>query len=153
MMPTRAHALSRLTRAALLGAALAGCGGGAPSGIATRPHAPAYALEGTWRWVSSLDVRTQAVHTPGTAGYGATIRFVPEGPHAGTFTYVRAGAAPVQGRFGISSEDAPGNDFVVLEPGIDLVKRNAWLTVGRDSLRLGGVMELGYNSTFGRVAP
>jgi hypothetical protein len=69
------------------------------------------------------------------------------------FTYARVGQPPVTGQFRIGSEDAPGTDFVVIEPGIDYLARNAWLTVGADGLRLGGVMELGYDSSYQRVRP
>jgi hypothetical protein len=93
------------------------------------------------------------VHTPATAGFEATLRFQATGPREGTFTYARSGQPPVAGRFSVASEDAPGNDFVVIEPGIDYLARTAWLALGPDSLRLGGVMELGYNSSYGRVGP
>ncbi len=137
----------------LAGAALAGCGRGPAEVPATVSTAPASRLAGTWRWVSALDVRTQAVHTPASAGFAATLEFRPDSPSAGAFTYTRAGQPPVTGRFSVASEDAPGNDFIVVEPGIDFLTRAAWVAVGRDSLRLGGVMELGYNSTYARVAP
>ena len=127
--------------------AAAGCGSGPSEPL----YAPAERLAGTWRWVASLDVRTQAVHTPATAGYQATLRFTPESPRGGTFTYARDGGVPLTGRFDIASEDAPGNDFIVLTSGIDFLRRNAWLSVGTDSLQLGGVMELGYNSRYARL--
>jgi hypothetical protein len=139
--------------ALLVGAGLAGCRGGPAEAPAAASAAPAARLAGTWRWVSALDVRTQAVHTPASAGFGATLEFRPDAPRAGAFTYARAGRPPVTGRFSLGSEDAPGNDFIVVEPGIDFVARAAWVAAGRDSLRLGGVMELGYNSTYARVAP
>ncbi len=114
--------------------------------------APAERLAGTWRWVSALDVKTQQLHTPMTEGFDAELHFTAESRRSGTFTYTRAGMKAVHGRFEISFEDAPGNDFIVLEPAIDFLKRNAWVAAGRDSLHLGGVMELGYNSRYARVA-
>ena len=147
--PSGATRRALVTSLLLLAAPGAGCAGGP----AAPEYAPAARLNGTWRWVSSLDVRTNAVHTPAPAGFEATLRFQASGPRTGTFTYARAGQPPVTGRFTIGSEDAPGNDFVVIEPGIDYLARSAWLTVGADSLRLGGVMELGYASSYERVRP
>jgi hypothetical protein len=125
---------------------------GCDAGPSTPVHRPAQQLAGTWRWVSSLDVKTQRLHTPATEGFEAELRFDAESDHDGTFTYRRQGRPAVRGRFGIGSEDAPGNDFIVLEPGIDFLARNAWVSAGRDSLYLDGVMELGYNSRYVRVA-
>jgi len=42
----------------------------------TATYEPAVRLQGSWRWVSSLDVRTGALHTPATDGFTATLRFV-----------------------------------------------------------------------------
>ena len=142
-----------LTAVAGLTVGLGGCDSGPSGPPGTPSYAPAERLAGTWRWVSSFDVRTQVVHTPTTAGYGATLQFTPESARSGTFTYTRAGGHQVTGRFAIGSEHAPGNDFVVLEPGIDYLARNAWVAAGSDSLHLGGVMESGYNSRYVRVIP
>ena len=136
-----------------LSVGLGGCDSGPFGPPDTRPYAPAERLAGTWRWVSSFDVRTQVAHTPATTGHGATLQFTAESARTGTFTYTRAGSLPVTGRFEIGSEHAPGNDFVVLQPGIDYLARNAWVSAGSDSLYLGGVMELGYNSRYARVTP
>jgi hypothetical protein len=119
------------------------------------PAAPAWApaerLVGSWRWVSSLDVTTQALRSPATEGFDAELRFAAGSARSGTFVYTRAGADPVHGRFRITYEDAPGNDFIELEPGIDFLARNAWVAAGRDTLRLGGVFERGHNSVYARV--
>ena len=112
---------------------------------------PAERLVGSWRWVSSLDVTTQALRSPATEGFDAELRFSAESARSGTFVYTRAGADPVHGRFSITFEDAPGNDFIELEPGIDFLARNAWVAVGRDTLRLGGVFERGHNSVYVRT--
>lgn len=114
-------------------------------------HQPARELEGSWRWVSSLDLSTQTLHTPQSEGYVAELKFTATSNRDGTFVYSRAGAPDVQGQFGIGSEDAPGNDFIVLEPGIDYLERNAWLGIGRDTLILNGVMESGYKTRYARV--
>ncbi|MGI8842901.1 MAG: hypothetical protein ACR2HZ_04310 [Gemmatimonadaceae bacterium] len=66
--------------------------------------------------------------------------------------YVRSGTAPVTGQFRIAFEDAEGNDFITVEPGFDFLTRNAWIAAGSDSLRLDGVFEHGYNSTYVRIA-
>lgn len=115
------------------------------------PYAPAEQLDGVWRWVSSLDVNTQELLTPDTEGFEAELRFTAVSGTEGTFTYRRSDGTEVSGTFGIAYEDAPGNDFIVLEPGIDFLERNAWLGAGPDTLRLGGVMELGYDSRYARV--
>lgn len=132
----------------LLTVLAAACGEGPTT---TREHAPAERLHGSWRWVRSLDVSTQQLHTPATDGFEAVIRFTALTPYSGTFAYSRTGQATVEGVFGISYEDAPGNDFITLEPGIDFVVRNAWVAAGRDSMWLGGVFEGGYNSMYARV--
>lgn len=132
----------------LLTALLAACGAGPTE---TREHAPAERLHGTWHWVRSLNVKTLQLHTPATDGFVAELRFIAETPYSGTFTYSRTGAAAVHGVFGITYEDAPGNDFITMEPGIDFLTRNAWVAAGRDSMHLGGVFEGGYNSTYARI--
>jgi hypothetical protein len=125
---------------------------GSPSEPIREPYAPAQKLTGSWRWVSSLDVRTGQRHTPATAGFEATISFTADSALAGAFVYARTGQGPITGRFSIDFEDSPGADFVVLEPSIDFLSRNAWVAAGRDTLYLGGVMELGFNSLYARVA-
>ena len=114
-------------------------------------HAPAEALKGTWRWVSSLDVGDQHLHTPVADGFEAELVFVAESERAGAYTYRRAGAPDVHGRFAIASEDQPGNDFIVIDRAIDFLERHAWVAAGADSLWLGGVLEGGYNSRYARV--
>ena len=68
------------------------------------------------------------------------------------FRYSRDGALVVQDSYVIASEDAPGNDFIRLYASIDFLRESAWLTVSADTLRLGGVMELGFNSVYARVS-
>jgi hypothetical protein len=113
---------------------------------------PAVGAAGTWQWVQSLNVRTTEVSTPSSAGFVATLTLVAESGSSGTFTYLRSGAAPVTGHYQISFEDEEGNDFITVEPGFDFLTRNAWISAGTDSLRLDGVFELGYNSTYARVS-
>ena len=129
--------------------AVSGCGGGPAE---PERYAPAEALQGTWRWVSSLDVKTQQLHTPASDGVEAELAFAADSELEGSFAYRRTGAPEVTGRFGISSEDSPGNDFVVLDQSIDFLESHAWLAVGPDSLWLGGGMEGGYNSRYVRVS-
>jgi len=114
-------------------------------------YAPAERLHGTWRWVSALDVRTQETVTPLSAGFESELRFTSDLPTSGTFTYRRIGSEAVHGQFSITYEDVPGNDFITIEPGIDFVQRNAWVSAGPNNLHLGGVFELGYNSQWVRV--
>ena len=141
--------LPSVARLLLSIACCASCG--SPSGP-TR-YAPAESLNGSWRWVSSLDVRTMQLHTPTTAGFEATLGFAADSARSGTFTYTRTGQSPVAGRFSIYYEDAPGADFLVLERGVDFLSKSGWLGVGKDTLHLGGVMELGFNSTYARASP
>jgi len=147
--PGTRPALRRLGLAGLL-LLLAACSAG-PAETGPRVHRPAERIAGTWRWVSSFDVKTQKLHTPATEGFEAELHFDAASSHEGAFTYRRVGQPAVQGRFGISSEDAPGRDFITVEPGIDFLERNAWIAAGTDSLHLGGVFELGYNSRYVRV--
>ena len=114
-------------------------------------YGPAAALNGSWRWVSSQNVTTQQLHTPATEGFQATLTFTATSGWEGTFTYARTGAAEVKGTFSISSEDAPGNDFVAIGSPIDFLNETAWITASADSLRLNGVMEGGYVSNYARV--
>lgn len=133
--------------ALLLLAFLIGCG------RTTAPdRQPAVHAAGTWQWVQSLNVRTTELSTPSSAGFVATLTLVAESGSSGTFTYLRSGAAPVTGHYQISFEDEEGNDFITVEPGFDFLTRNAWISAGTDSLRLDGVFELGYNSTYARVS-
>lgn len=147
--PDRPHRpfLRRWIAALSLLLVAAGCEGTPLS----RDYGPAAGLNGTWRWVSSQDVETQQMHTPATEGFEATLTFQAIGGWEGTFTYARAGAAAVKGSFSIASEDAPGNDFVVIDTPIDFLNETAWVTATADSLRLNGVMEAGYASTYVRV--
>jgi hypothetical protein len=133
---------------ALLAAAVLSCSDKALPGPDWRP---AERIEGTWRWVRSLDVNTTHVHSPASAGFEASLTVVAESNRSGTYTYARAGAPPVAGRFTISFEDAPGNDFISIDHPIDYLTQNAWVSAGPDSLRLNGVYELGFNSTYARV--
>jgi hypothetical protein len=112
---------------------------------------PAERIEGTWRWERSVDVKTAEVHSPASAGFEASLTVVAESDRSGTYTYARAGASPVAGRFTISFEDAPGNDFISIDHPIDYLTQNAWVSVGPDSLGLNGVYELGFNSSYSRV--
>lgn len=119
------------------------------------PAEPRYeaadALAGRWHWVSSLNVETQQILTPASEGFEAELTFTVETDGEGTFTYVRTGAPDVVGEFGIASEDASGNDFIVISQSIDFLRQYAWLAAGPDTLNLGGVMEGGYNSRYVRV--
>ena len=131
----------------LLLAFLIGCG------KTTGPdRRPVVRVAGTWQWVRSLNVRTTEVSTPSSAGFVATLTLVAESGSSGTFTYLRSGAPPVTGTYQISFEDEEGNEFITVEPGFDFLTRNAWIAAGSDSLRLDGVFELGYNSTYARVS-
>ena len=136
-----------LPTALLLLAVVIGCG------KTTAPdRQPAIRAAGTWQWVESLNVRTAEVSTPSSAGFTATLTLVAESGSSGTFTYLRSGAPPIAGHYQISFEDEEGNDFITVEPGFDFLTRYAWIAVGTDSLRLNGVFELGYNSTYARVS-
>src|SRR5438093_6424025 len=106
---------------------------------------------GVWEWVASVDVQTQQRHTPASDGFTARLEFIPETQRAGTFRYSRDGALVVRDSYGIAFEDAPGNDFIHLNASVDYLRESAWITVGADTLRLGGVMELGFNSVYARV--
>lgn len=136
-----------LPAALLLSAFLTGCGE-----AAAPDRQPAIRAAGTWQWVQSLNVRTMEVSTPSSAGFVATLTLVAESRSGGTFTYLRSGAPPVTGHYQISFEDEEGNEFITVEPGFDFLTRNAWIAAGTDSLRLDGVFELGYNSTYARVS-
>ena len=129
--------------------AVSSCGGGPAE---PGRYAPAEALQGTWRWVSSLDVDTQQLHTPSSDGFEAELVFTAESDREGSFVYRRTGAPDVTGGFGIGFEDLPGNDFLVLDRSVDFLESHAWVSAGRDSLWLGGVMEGGYNSRYVRVS-
>lgn len=133
--------------AALSLAFLIGCG--KPTAAERQP---ADRIAGSWQWVRSLNVETTEVSTPSSAGFVARLTLVPESGSSGTFTYVRSDAPPVTGQFQITFEDAEGNDFITVEPGFDFLVRNAWIAAGTDSLRLDGVFELGYNSTYARIS-
>lgn len=115
------------------------------------PYAPAEDLEGVWHWVSSQDVSTQDLLTPATEGFEAELRFTAVTGTEGTFTYSRSDGTEVSGTFGIGYEDFPGNDFIVLDQSIDFLERNAWVGAGPETLLLGGVMEMGYNSRYSRA--
>jgi len=65
--------------------------------------------------------------------------------------YSRDGALAVQDSYGIAFEDAPGNDFIRLNASVDYLREFAWISVGTDTLRLGGVMEMGFNSVYARI--
>jgi hypothetical protein len=127
------------------------CGG--PSAPTRGTYAPAQRLDGTWRWVSSLDVRTGQVHTPARDGFEANLHFTADSARSGAFAYARVGQTPTTGRFSVVSEDTPGNDFVVLDRSIDFLSRTAWVAASPQVLRLDGVMELGFNSSYARAAP
>lgn len=146
-MPDSARWRSAFFPAALLLAFLIGCG--KPTAAERQP---AYRVAGTWQWVRSLNVETAEVSTPASAGFVATLTLVAVSGSSGTFTYVRSGAPAVTGQFQIAFEDSDGNDFITVEPGFDFLTRNAWITAGSDSLRLDGVFEHGYNSTYVRIA-
>jgi hypothetical protein len=98
-----------------------------------------------------VDVKTGQAHTPQRDGFEATLTFVATDSSHGTFTYTRAGGTPIVGTFGIAYEHFPGSDFIGVDPGFDFLTRNAWVGAGPDSMSLGGVFELGYNSTYARV--
>ncbi len=136
----------------LLVVGLVGCGKG--QGDPTQPevHAPAEELEGTWSWVRSVDVNTLDLHTPGADDFQAELVFVADSEREGSYVYRRTGAPEVNGRFGIGSEDSPGNDFIAIDHPIDFLESHAWVVAGTDSLWLGGVFENGYNSLYARVS-
>jgi hypothetical protein len=146
--PSRASLLRRALAAPGVALLMLGC---ASAAVPEARYAPAERLAGTWRWVSSLDVNTQQLRTPATEGFGAELQFRPQTRTSGTFTYRRDGEEPVDGVFSIWFEGAPGNDFIVPEPGTDFLARNAWVAAGANDLHLGGVMELGYNSSYVRA--
>ena len=141
---------SRRTTCALLlsSAALAGCSSESGTEVLPPPYQPALALNGTWRWVSSLDVETGVMHTPGSEGFEADLHFDAASDTEGAFVYTRTGVPQTRGQFGVAYEDAPGNDFIALQPGIDYLERNAWLTVHADTLQLNGAMESGFLSRY-----
>lgn len=132
----------------LLFLALSSCANG-PS--EPERYAPAEALEGSWQWVRSVNVNTGQIHDPAAEDFEAELTFTASSELEGTFSYRRTNASEVIGTFGIGFEDVPGNDFIALERSIDFLESHAWLSAGTDSLRLGGVMEGGYNSTYVRV--
>ena len=102
--------------------------------------------------MSSYLVQTQELHTPSSTHFDAELRLEASFSHNGAFTYLRSGAATTSGTFTTDSEDAPGNDFIVLSQPIDFLKRNALINVlAVDTLRLAGVMEAGYNSKYVRA--
>lgn len=129
--------------------ALVACAG-SPAAPA-EPWDPAARLTGRWAWVSSADVQRSTMSTPETAGYTAELEFWRTSASSGTFRFVKSGADTIDGTFGIGSEDARGHDFIVIEPSIPYLARNAWLAIGDESLGLGGVMEGGFNSTYVRI--
>lgn len=138
-------------------AVLIACAALSVTGCAERPTQPAWdpaqRLAGQWAWVRSQHSQTGVVVTPSGAGFSAQLTFVRQTATSGTFVYSRIGGDTIEGSFGVAWEDAPGNDFIVIEPSIDFLTRAAWLAVGSDSLRLGGVFEGGYESIYGRVRP
>ncbi len=145
----RRHARTLPTRlVALVAVALAGC---ADDPVQPASWDPALRISGRWEWVRAQHSQTGVLVTPGSAGFSAEIEFVRESPSTGTFRFTRTGGPTVEGRFDIGSEDVPGNDFIIMEPGIEFLTRAAWISAGSDSLRLGGVFESGYNSTYGRL--
>ena len=110
-------------------------------------------LAGAWRWISSTDVESGEVHLPTTEGYDARLTFAPDGDRAGTYRYARVGgeaALVVDGRYTVSYEDAPGNDFIGIDSPIDFLDEAAWIGLGSDTLRLGGVFESGYTTLYAR---
>jgi hypothetical protein len=122
-----------------------------PSCASEPQWAPAERIAGTWHWVRSVNVKTGDVATPSSVGVADTLAFTAHGASGGTFTFYRAGASPISGTFSIGSEDAPGNDFITISVSFPFLTRNAWVAAGGDSLRLGGVFEGGFNSTYARV--
>ena len=112
---------------------------------------PAYQLDGTWEWVSSLEFASGATHTPESVGYVASLRFEATSPNRGTFVYEVTGEDVIQGNFAIGSEDAHGNDFIAIEPGINFLPSHAWIGVGTEQLTFTGFTS-GHESIYVRVA-
>jgi hypothetical protein len=138
--------LARLALAVIM--STAACSG---EPTTSRRWAPAERIAGSWQWIQSEDVKTSQVHTPLSTGFQASLTFTAENERSGSFIYARSGAALISGHFDILSEDAPGNDFIAVDPGFDFLTRHAWVTAGGDTLRLGGVYESGFNSTYARI--
>lgn len=128
---------------------LAACAGGSTAPAAAWD--PAARLAGRWEWVSSQDVQSGALMTPRTEGRMAELRFSRRSASSGTFRFVVSGADTVYGTFGIGFEDVRGHDFIFVEPSIPYLSWSAWLAMGDDSLRLGGSMERGFDSTYARI--
>ena len=115
------------------------CGSPSEPTPAPAPYAPAQQLNGSWRWISSFDVRAGQINTPATAGFEATLRFTADSARSGGFVYTRTGRESITGRFSIAYEDVPGNDFVVIDRSIDFLTRYAWVAAGQNTLRLDGL--------------
>jgi hypothetical protein len=124
---------------------------GCKSSTESSTYQPARSLEGSWRWVSSLHLSSNTLHTPQSEGFEATLRFDASTGTVGRFLYSRTGASATEGQFGIGYEDAPGNDFITLQPGIDYLQNAAWLTVTATDLILDGSLEGGYRTRYMRI--
>ena len=86
-------------------------------------------------------------------GSERSVTFTAQGEREGSFVFHRPGAEPIAGSFSIAYEDAPGNDFISVSVGVPYLTPHAWIAAGLDSLRLDGVFEGGFNSTYARVRP
>jgi hypothetical protein len=112
---------------------------------------PAERIAGSWQWVRSVDVNSGRTITPSDTGFSAAITFVATSGREGTYVFQRTGGESIRGSFSITSEDAPGNDFITVSASFPFITANAWVAAGSDSLHLGGVFERGFNSTYARV--
>ena len=112
---------------------------------------PAERIAGSWQWVRSVDVKSGRTITPNDTGFSAAITFVATSGREGTYVFQRTGGEPISGSFSITSEDEPGNEFITVSASFPFITENAWVAAGSDSLRLGGVFEGGFNSTYARV--
>ena len=141
---------SRAAHSALICAAamLFACGEDA-TGV--DPWEPAYVLEGTWQWVSSLDLSSDELHTPESTGDEASLTFEASSSHSGTFVYSVTGEEDVHGDFGIATEDSAGPAFIAIEPGIAFLASHAWIAVDAERLLLSGSTSPRYESTYVRV--
>lgn len=101
----------------------------------------AHDLRGTWKLVSVLERESGVERRWPIDRFTPELRFEPTSNTEGDFVYWRTDGLDVRGRFDIAWEDAPGNDFIVMEPGIDHLERSAWVTLFRDTLRMNGVMD------------
>lgn len=146
--PARVRAIAgrRLVLGAVAALVLGACtsGGGSRPAPGERGRPPE--LEGEWRWVETVERRTDRVLTPAGRGYSARLRLaLDEADGAdGRYEYVRDGRVVATGGFSLSFEDAAGNDFVLWRPPFGGFHRQQWVGVSGDTLRLRDATAGGY---------